>query len=78
MIERLSDLQSIAKILVSKFGDSTNAWVIEASDFNGAFAIYKDFIHSLNQSGEPNSYNPNGFPASVSTVSLLGNCYNEV
>ncbi|KAL4024354.1 hypothetical protein IC575_012702 [Cucumis melo] len=78
VIEGLSNLQNIAEILVSKFGDSTNAWVVEASDFNGAFAIYQDFIPSLNRWGEPKSYSPNGFPASLSTVSLLGSCYNEV
>ncbi|XP_038899615.1 uncharacterized protein LOC120086870 [Benincasa hispida] len=78
VIERLSNLQNIAEILVSKFGESTNAWVVEASDFNGAFAIYQDFIPSLNRWGEPKSYSPDGFPASLSTVSLLESCYNEV
>jgi len=78
VIERLSNLQKLSEIVVSKFGSSINAWVIEASVFNGPFAVYKDFILSMNQYGEPRSYNPIGFPASTSTVSLLSNCLEEV
>ena len=78
MIERLSDLQKIAEILVLKFGGAINAWVIEASVFNGPFAVYKDFIPSVNQRGEPKSYSPVGFPASRLTVSLLSNFLEEV
>ncbi|KAL5795006.1 hypothetical protein ACOSP7_003600 [Xanthoceras sorbifolium] len=77
VIERLSDLQKIAEILVSKFGSSVNTWVIEASDFNGPFAVYKDFVPSVNSRGEPKSYSPVGFPASTATVSLLSNCLEE-
>lgn len=78
IIERLSDLQKLAEILVSKFGSSVNAWVIEASSFNGPFAIYEDFIPSVNRWGEPKSYSPIGFPAATSTVRLLSNCLEEV
>jgi hypothetical protein len=78
VIEKLSDLQTLSEIVVSKFGSSINAWVIEASIFNGPFAVYKYFIPSVNQYGEPGSYNPIGFPASTSTVSLLSNCLEEV
>ncbi|KAL6994053.1 hypothetical protein U1Q18_012165 [Sarracenia purpurea var. burkii] len=78
VIERLSDIQRIAEILVSKFGGSINAWVIEASSFNGPFAVYRDFIPSMNSWGEPKSYKPAGFPASTSTVTLLTNCLEEV
>ena len=78
VIERISNLQKLSEIVVSKFGSSINAWVIEASVFNGPFAVYKDFIPSMNQYGEPRSYNPIGFPASTSTVSLLSNCLEEV
>ena len=78
MIERLSDLQKVAEILVLKFRGAINAWVIEASVFNGPFAVYKDFIPSVNQRGEPKSYSPVGFPASRSTVSLLSNFLEEV
>ncbi|GAU16484.1 hypothetical protein TSUD_167160 [Trifolium subterraneum] len=78
VIEKLSDLQKLSEIVVSKFGSSVNAWVIEASVFNGPFAVYKDFIPSVNQYGEPGSYNQIGFPASTSTVSLLSNCLEEV
>ncbi|KAK2650796.1 hypothetical protein Ddye_018285 [Dipteronia dyeriana] len=77
VVERLSDLQMIAEILVSKFGSSVNAWVIEASDFSGPFAVYKDFVPSVNSRGEPESYSPVGFPASTATVSLLSNCFKE-
>ncbi|RDX71028.1 hypothetical protein CR513_49664 [Mucuna pruriens] len=77
VIERLSDLQKLSEIVASKFGSFTNAWVIEASVFNGPFAVYKDFIPSMNQYGEPKSYHPIGFPASTSTVSLLSNCLEE-
>lgn len=77
VIERLSDLQKIAGILVSKFGGSINAWIIEASVFNGPFAVYKDFVPSVNKWGEPKSYSALGFPASRSTVALLSNCLKE-
>ncbi|XP_062073210.1 uncharacterized protein LOC133777556 isoform X2 [Humulus lupulus] len=77
VIERFSNLQNIADIMVSKIGGSVNAWVIEASLFNGPFAVYNDFIPSVNQRGEPKSYDPTGFPASRSTVSLLSNCLQE-
>ena len=78
MIERLSNLQNVAEILVTKLGGFVNAWVIEASVFNGPFAVYKDFIPSVNQWGEPKSYDPTGFPASKATVTLLSNCLREV
>ncbi|PPD84735.1 hypothetical protein GOBAR_DD18333 [Gossypium barbadense] len=77
VVERLSDLQNVAQVLVSKFGGSVNAWVIQASIFNGPFAVYKDFIPSVNQYGQPKSYSPVGFPASTSTVSLLSNCFQQ-
>ncbi|WRX08251.1 Mitochondrial protein C2orf69 - like 1 [Theobroma cacao] len=77
VVERLSDLPKIAEVLVSKFGGSINAWVIEASIFNGPFAVYKDFIPSVNRYGEPKSYASVGFPASISTVSILSNCLEQ-
>ncbi|GJW65945.1 UPF0565 protein [Tanacetum coccineum] len=70
VIERLSDLERIAEVIVSKLGENVNAWVY--------LLIYKDFIPSVNKWGEPNSYDPTGFPASSSTVSLLSNCLKEV
>ncbi|KAE9617887.1 hypothetical protein Lal_00037993 [Lupinus albus] len=78
VIERLSDLQKLSEIVVSKFGSLINAWVIEASIYNGPFAIFKDFISSVNKYGEPRLYNPTEFPASTSSVSLLSNCLEEV
>ncbi|AEC10475.1 Uncharacterized protein family UPF0565 [Arabidopsis suecica] len=78
VIERLYDLQKVAEIIVSKFGNSVNAWVVEASVFNGPFAIYKDFVPSVNHMGAPKSYSPVGFPASSSIVSLLSSCLHEV
>uniref|UniRef100_A0A2P2JA31 Uncharacterized protein n=1 Tax=Rhizophora mucronata TaxID=61149 RepID=A0A2P2JA31_RHIMU len=77
VIERLSDLQNIADILVSKFGASVNAWVIEASVFNGPFAVYRDLIPSVNRWGEPRFYSAEGSPASTSIVSLLLNFLGE-
>ncbi|KAL3833065.1 hypothetical protein ACJIZ3_007801 [Penstemon smallii] len=71
VIGRLSNPQTIAEILVSKFGGSINAYVIEASIFNGPFAVYKDFIPSVSENGEPKSYDATGFPASASLVMLL-------
>ncbi|PKI79086.1 hypothetical protein CRG98_000519 [Punica granatum] len=78
VIERLSDLQHLADVLVSKFGGSTNAWVIEASTFNGPFAVYKDFIPSVNRYGEPKEYSATGFPASASIISLLSKCIEKL
>ncbi|KAG7574927.1 Uncharacterized protein family UPF0565, partial [Arabidopsis suecica] len=77
VIERLYDLQKVAEIIVSKFGNSVNVWVVEASVFNGPFAIYKDFVPSVNHKGAPKSYSPVGFPASSSIVSLLSSCLQE-
>ncbi|CAI0455713.1 unnamed protein product [Linum tenue] len=78
VIQRLSDSQKLADLLVSKFGDSINAWVIEAAVYNGPFAVYHDCIPTVHQWGEPKSYNPTGFPASNSTASLLSNCLHEI
>ncbi|CAH8288399.1 unnamed protein product [Eruca vesicaria subsp. sativa] len=79
VIERLYDLQTVADIIVSKFGNSVNAWVVEASVFNGPFAIYKDFVPSMNRYGEPTTpYSPIGLPASSSIVSLLSTFLQEV
>lgn len=77
VIERLSDMQNVAEILVSKFGASVNAWVIEASTFNGPFAVYKEFIPSLNKWGEPQYYKPNGLPASTSVIAVLSKFLEE-
>nr|KAJ0216653.1 hypothetical protein LSAT_V11C300152490 [Lactuca sativa] len=77
VIERLSDVEKIGEIMVSKLGENVNVWVIEASKFNGPFAVYKDFIPSVNKWGEPTSYDPTGFPASNSLVSLLQSCLTE-
>ncbi|KAK9068227.1 hypothetical protein SSX86_012338 [Deinandra increscens subsp. villosa] len=78
VIEKLSDLEMIAQVIVSKLGENCNVWVIEACKFNGPFAVYKDFISSVNQWGEPESYDPTGYTASTSTVSLLSSCLKEV
>ncbi|KZV45081.1 hypothetical protein F511_29402 [Dorcoceras hygrometricum] len=77
VIERLSDPLKIAEILVSKFGGSINAYVVEASVFNGPFAVYKDFIPSVNENGEPKTYDATGFPASTSVVLLLSKFLGE-
>nr|GMD34837.1 UPF0565 protein C2orf69 homolog [Ipomoea batatas] len=77
VIERLSDLQRVAEILVSKFGNSINAWVVEAPVFNGPFGVYSDFIPSVNEYGEPKVYDAMEFPASSSIILLLWNCLKE-
>ncbi|KAK6918649.1 LOW QUALITY PROTEIN: Mitochondrial protein C2orf69 [Dillenia turbinata] len=77
VVERLSDVERVAKVLVSKFGDSVNTWVIGASTYHGPFAVYKDFIPSVNGWGDPKSYSPMGFPASTTTVSLLSSFLGE-
>ncbi|CAN1748760.1 Mitochondrial protein C2orf69 [Linum perenne] len=78
LIEKLSDPQTIADILISKFGESVNAWVIEAPVHTGPFAVYRDFIPTVNRFGEPESYDPKGFPASTSISTLISNCFNEI
>ncbi|XP_042477390.1 uncharacterized protein LOC122058774 isoform X3 [Macadamia integrifolia] len=77
VIEKLSDLRNITEILVSKLGVSINAWVVESSVYNGPFAVYKDFIPSVNSWGDPKSYSPYGFPASTSIALLLSKCLEE-
>ncbi|KAJ0259205.1 Uncharacterized protein HA466_0055910 [Hirschfeldia incana] len=78
VIERLYDLEKVAEVVVSKFGNSVNAWVVEASVFNGPFAVYKDFVPSVNRNGQPtSSYSPVDFPASSSIVSLLSTFLQE-
>ncbi|XP_047321588.1 mitochondrial protein C2orf69 homolog isoform X2 [Impatiens glandulifera] len=76
-IDRLSNIQTISELLVSKFGASINAYVIESSYYNGPFAVYKDFIPSSNSRGEPKLYNPIGFPASTSIASLLASSLHQ-
>ncbi|KAK9120919.1 hypothetical protein Syun_018536 [Stephania yunnanensis] len=78
VIERLSNMDHIADVLVSKLGISINALVIEASTFNGPFAVYKEFIPSVNSFGEPKFYIPDGFPASSSILLLLSKCLDMV
>ncbi|KAK9095188.1 hypothetical protein Scep_026657 [Stephania cephalantha] len=78
VIERLSNMDHIADVLVSKLGISINALVIEASTFNGPFAVYKEFIPSVNSFGEPKFYSPDGFPASSSILLLLSKCLDMV
>lgn len=78
VIERLSDSRNISESLVSKLGSSANVWVIEASTYNGSFALYKEFIPSLTSRGEPKRYDPSGFPASFAIVSILSRCLEQV
>ncbi|KAJ8468024.1 hypothetical protein OPV22_030576 [Ensete ventricosum] len=78
VIERLSDSRNISELLVSKLGCSANVWVVEASTFNGPFAVYKEFIPSLTTRGDPKRYDPNGFPASSAIVAILSRCFEQV
>ncbi|CAD5164226.1 unnamed protein product [Musa acuminata subsp. malaccensis] len=77
VIERLSDSRNISELLVSKLGCSANVWVVEASTFNGPFAVYKEFIPSLTSRGDPKRYDPNGFPASSAIVAILSRCFEQ-
>lgn len=78
VIDRLSDLEVVASILVSKLGSKTNAWVVDAPTFVGPFAVYKDFLSATKLTGEPTCYNPQGFPAAASTTSILADCLQQV
>lgn len=78
-VDRLSRLETMAHILVSKLGDPlVNAWVVEASSFNGPFACYEAFLPSMSPYGEPLCYDPHNLPASRAIISLLHNCLVEV
>ncbi|GLJ29562.1 hypothetical protein SUGI_0583060 [Cryptomeria japonica] len=78
VIEKLSDLENVASILVSKLGWAVNAWVLEAPSFAGPFAVYNGFLPSITSTGEPNAYDPHGFPAASTTTSILANCLQQV
>ncbi|KAK8945488.1 hypothetical protein KSP40_PGU005771 [Platanthera guangdongensis] len=77
-IDRLSESENIAEILVSKLGDSVNAWVVEASTFHGPFAVFKEFVPTVNSRGEPKHYDPDGFPASSSIVRIISKSIDQV
>ncbi|KAI0500719.1 hypothetical protein KFK09_018935 [Dendrobium nobile] len=77
-IERLSESKNIAEILVAKLGGSVNAWVVEASTFSGPFAVFREFVPSVNSRGEPKHYDPEGFPASKSIVAIMANSIDQV
>ncbi|KAI5344993.1 hypothetical protein L3X38_012870 [Prunus dulcis] len=51
--------------------------LIDASVFNGPFAVYRDFVPSVNQWGEPKSCCPVGSPAFESIISLISSCLQE-
>lgn len=79
LIERLSDSKSLLDTLLSKFQNSAiNAWVVEASTYNGAFAVYREMIPTVNSRGEPECYDPVGFPAASSITSIISACVNKV
>ncbi|KAJ4746512.1 hypothetical protein LUZ62_051066 [Rhynchospora pubera] len=79
VIERLSDSKNLLDTMLSKFQHSAvNAWVVEASTYNGAFAVYKEMIPSVNSRGEPKGYDPTGFPASSSIVSIISTSINQI
>lgn len=79
MVERLSDSRYIAQLLVSKFGKSdANAWVLDAACFNGPFAVYKEFIPSVNDIGDPKFYDADGFPASSNIAKILSKSIDQV
>lgn len=78
IIKNLSSLESVAEILISKLGPSVNAWVLEASRFQGPFACYDAFLPYLSLNGEPLCYDPKGLPATRAIYSLLQNCLVQV
>ncbi|CAA6656499.1 unnamed protein product [Spirodela intermedia] len=81
VIEELSDSGNIARLLVSKLGGSdaaVNAWVVDAASFSGSFAVYKEFVPSVDSRGDPLGYDPEGLPASRSIVSLFSKCIRQV
>uniref|UniRef100_A0A1D1Y7Z6 UPF0565 protein C2orf69 n=1 Tax=Anthurium amnicola TaxID=1678845 RepID=A0A1D1Y7Z6_9ARAE len=78
VIEELSDSANIARLLVSKLGAAVNAWVVEAAAFTGPFAVYREFVPSVDSWGNPRRYDPEGFPASTSVVALLSKCVRQV
>ncbi|MCO5562677.1 hypothetical protein L7F22_016305 [Adiantum nelumboides] len=78
-IERLSRLETVSSILLSKLGDPlANIWVVEASRFNGPFACYEGFLSAMSSHGEPSSYDPHNLPSSQATTSMLHNCLAQV
>ena len=77
VIEELSDSSTIAQLLVSKLG-AANVWVMKAANFNGHFAVYKEFVPTVNSVGDPRGYDPVEFPASKSIISLISNCTRQV
>ncbi|KAJ0961869.1 hypothetical protein J5N97_029697 [Dioscorea zingiberensis] len=77
VIERLSDPEHIAQVLVSKFGSTANVWVVGASSFTGPFAVYKEFVPSVDRCGDPKCYDPRGFPALTSTAAIVAKCVHE-
>ncbi|KAJ3706944.1 hypothetical protein LUZ61_010649 [Rhynchospora tenuis] len=79
VIESLSDSKNLLDTILSKFQISAvNAWVVEASTYNGAFAVYREMIPTVNSRGEPKGYDPIGFPASSSIVSILSACVDQI
>ncbi|KAK8925880.1 hypothetical protein KSP39_PZI018340 [Platanthera zijinensis] len=76
--DRQSESKDIAEILVSKLGDSVNTWVVEASTFHGPFAVFKEFVPTLNSRGEPKHYDPDGFLASSSIVRIISKSLDQV
>ena len=78
-IERFSDLETIAAILLSKFEDPlVNTWVVEAPRFSGPFACYDAFVPSITPHGDPLCYDPQNLTASRAIVSLLHDCLAKV
>lgn len=85
-IEELSDSANIARLVASKLGGrgnggeavAINAWVVDAATFSGPFAVYREFVPSVDSHGNPARYDAEGFPASTSIVALLSNCVRQV
>lgn len=78
-VERLSRLETVSSILLSKLEDSlANIWVVDAPKFDGPFAFYEGFLSSMSSHGEPLSYDPHNFSSSRAATSILHSCLTQV
>uniref|UniRef100_A0A0D3F8D4 Uncharacterized protein n=1 Tax=Oryza barthii TaxID=65489 RepID=A0A0D3F8D4_9ORYZ len=77
-IERLSDAAYLARLLAGKLTGEANAWVVDAACFAGSFAVYRDLVPSVDAVGDPERYDPTGFPAAAGVTIILGHCVREI
>uniref|UniRef100_A0A0D9VJ18 Uncharacterized protein n=1 Tax=Leersia perrieri TaxID=77586 RepID=A0A0D9VJ18_9ORYZ len=78
VIERLSDAAYLVRLLAGKLSGEANAWVVDAACFAGSFAVYQELVPSVDAVGDPNRYNPTGFPAAAGVTNILAHCVREI